>query len=412
MRKKSNIETFSFLNVKFKDNKSTIINHIFYLISLSFFCKILFTLLCIFIFGITIDYFDIRNYIAHGILVTSGNIPYISFTYEYGILSLIPMVISVIVSNILNIQYAIPIFQLLMICCDIITVLCVYLITLKLYNEKLAYYAGLLYIISLSSLYTTITRYDALPVCLLMLSILLFIYHDSYKSYITTTIGFFTKVFPIITLPFFIIYDIKNNLFKIKNYVIPFIIFMICIIPFIILGGLKTLNPYLFATGSSLKFEYVNTFGYTIYSWVHYVIGIDISYVSITTMLSLIMVISIGYILYYVYSLKQFGYKDMIKYIFISLCILIICAKFHSPQYFMWITPMAVILSVDKIEKIFVFIIFQIITFIEFPIMFGSFYTNIQYTNNIGNYGWYLTIFFFLIEYIILIILIIMCIRE
>ena len=37
--------------------------------------------------------------------------------------------------------------------------------------------------------------------------------------------------------------------------------------------------------------------------------------------------------------------------------------------------------------------------------MFGTYYVNLEYVNPPGSYGWYLTILFFTLEYIVLLIL-------
>lgn len=358
--------------------------------------------------GLFIDMFDLQNYILNGVNILNGGTPYISFDYEYALFSLVPMVISAYAST-----YAIIVFQLLMILCDIITMLCIYLIVSKLYNKHKAYIASIIYICSLSAIYTVVTRYDALPVCLMMISILLFIYKDNANSYIVSTIGFFTKVFPIVTLPFFIIHNYKTDgLTKLKEcYLVPILIALVCIVPLYIIGGFKVLKPYLFATGSTTSSVYANTFTFTLYSWLQiFKINIDLSIISFAT--TAIMIVSIGYILYYIYKLEDFNFKEMIKYICITLCILIICTKFHSPQYFMWFTPLMAILVVDKLEKIAVFFIFQLLTIIEFPLMFGSFYNNVSYIGANGSIPWWISILFFTIEYSILFILMYMIVKD
>jgi hypothetical protein len=410
--KKKQIETFTFLNTNFKFDKNLIISNVYNLIILSLVMYILFIFFNIAVLG-NIDYFDIRNYIIASLLVLKGNIPYITLDYEYAILSLLPMMISVIIANLLgDIRFSMFIFQLLMIICNIITTLSIYFIVLKLYqNNTLAYRAGLVYIISVVALYTTLTRYDAFPVCLLVVSILLFIYKKD--GFTISVIGFFTKIFPIITYPFFIIYSLKNheNINWKRIISIGGILTTLLIVPFMLMGGLKVVNPYLFASGSTITNIYTNTFSYTIFSIIHDIILLKISLNIIFTCMTAILILSILYLLYYIYISTIHSYRDMILSICIILSLLIITAKFHSPQYFMWISPLFVILIIDDIKKVILYMIFQIMTFIEFPILFGKYYTNVSLPM-VGSSDWFTIIFFFLIEYLTMIILLIWCIDN
>ena len=379
--------------------------HIFYLISISIMAKIAVLYFTIFFARSMIDFFDLRNYILKSLLVINNGIPYISFNYEYPILSLVPMTISTYLSILLgSLTYAFPIFQTLMCLFDIITTICIYLIVLKLYqNKSLALKSGILYATALSPIYTSLTRFDSFPVMIMMVSIFLFIYKENISSYIVSSLAFFTKVFPIIVAPFFIIYEFKNNenwLVEVRDYLLVGGIFSILfLVPFLCIGGLDTLKPYLFATGSGVNYVYANTFNHVISAWT----GININLIA--SILSVILIISIIIIFYTIYQLKKFNSLQLIKYICITLCILITISKFHSAQYFMWITPLLVILVIDDIKKIGLFILFQILTYIEFPLLYGSCYTNVEYTNVSGSFVWWATLLFFTFEYIILFIL-------
>jgi len=408
--KKKPIETFTFLNNKFNIDKNIVLSNIFYLIVISILSYIGIIFLNIFIMG-SIDFFDIRNYMITSLSIINGSIPYITIPYEYAILSLCPMILSVITSMVLgDIRLSFIIFQLFMVMCNIITLIAVYLIVLKLYkNNDIAFKAGLLYIISIVAIYTTLTRHDSLPVCLMVLSILYFVYKKESSSYIISIMGFFTKIFPIIVSPFFIIYYLKhNNIQESKKYLTsyPFIIFGILPIGLIglyLLGGVDAIKPYLFASGSTINSVYANTFTYALYMLINNIIPISVSIVS--TFMSIILGISGLYLLYYIYKSIDFSYKDMVLAICITLSLLIITSKFHSPQYFMWISPLLVVLVVDDIKKIIIYCIFQIMTFIEFPLLFGKYYTNVSYVDNAGN----IPLLFFIIEYTILILLLLMC---
>jgi hypothetical protein len=86
--------------------------------------------------------------------------------------------------------------------------------------------------------------------------------------------------------------------------------------------------------------------------------------------------------------------------------------KFHSPQYIVWFTPLLCLLVADDIYKVVLFYIVQVFAYIEFPLMFGSFYTNLEYTNTVGSSGWYITLVFFTLQYLVILILVISIIRP
>lgn len=408
--KKKSIETFEFMDNKFNVDKNIVFNHIFYLICIGLLSYIGCVLFNLFILG-SIDYYDLRIYILQSIQIINGNLPYISTSYAYPVLSLVPMILSVLLAIFINnLKLSIVIFQLFMIFCNIITILCVYFIVLKLYNDKVAFKAGILYAISIVALYTTLTRFDALPVCLMIMSITLFMYNKYRDACIFSFIGFFVKIFPIITYPFFIAYQLKNGHEKIKYYLVIFVGLVICLLlPFqIIIGWIEGLKPYTFAVGSSISSIYANTFTYACHFLLFDIMKLPISIDMINNFFIFIFIIMLG-VLYVTYRrIINFTYTNMIFYICILISLLIIISKFHSPQYFMWITPLLVILSINDIKKIICFIIFQILTFIEFPLMFGRYYTNVNYIHGAE----LITCFFFLLEYGILILLLYLCAKD
>ena len=50
--------------------------------------------------------------------------------------------------------------------------------------------------------------------------------------------------------------------------------------------------------------------------------------------------------------------------------------------------------------------------FIEFPLMYGYYYTNVNYTNIIGTYNWYFTLLFFTLEYFFIFLLLYQNLQE
>ena len=409
-------ESVTILNTQYNINKSLIKYHVFLLVVLSIISKIVTIGFTIFFARSSIDYFDLRTYALKSMYLAGGKIPYLDFYHEYPIMSVFLNLISALPSILFdNASLVFSSFQLLMILFDIGTVICVYFIALKIYNERIAFISGIIYTLSLVAAYTTLTRFDSFAVFLLTFSVLLVLYHKE-QGYLINALGFFTKVFPIITLPFSIIYLSKATSYKkqIKDAILFYLIpAVVSIVPFIFLiGWEKALKPYIFATGSGLTTEYANTFTFMVYSWIHDVFKLSIEFSTISNILYGTMIITITGLLFIAYKVKEIKPINFIVYITISLFVLISFTKFHSPQYFMWITPFFAILVADKIEKISVFFLSQLIAYIEFPILFGTFYTNVQYTGRTGSAQWSVALAFFTIEYIILFILLYICSSE
>jgi hypothetical protein len=411
MSRKKNKEPIITSSDNFDD--PVIRKHIFYLIILSLAFKIATIITTLFVFRSAIDYFDLRTNVVKSIFILNGKIPYLDFYHEYPVLALIPNIIAGIPSAIFNnLILSFTSFQLLMILFDVGTTICVYFVALKIYNKKsLAFTSGVIYTLSLCAAYTTLTRFDSFPVFLMMVSIYLILYKRQVVGYTTLALGFFTKIFPIISLPFLLIYELKSDksMFKERiqfNIVIYFLLFALCIAPFIFLTGVdKALKVYLIATGSNLNLIYVNTFTYTIYSWLHDLLKIGIDYNTLTSVMTGIVICLIIFLLVVSYKMKKMSELNLIQFIGASILLFVVFSKFHSPQYFMWFAPLFAILVVDDIYKIVVFFIVQFLAFMEFPLMYGHYYTNVNYTNAVGTYNWYVTILFFTIEYLFIFLL-------
>ena len=157
---------------------------------------------------------------------------------------------------------------------------------------------------------------------------------------------------------------------------------------------------------------YVNTATYTLYSWLNGVGHIGISPESVSLVMYGLMGITILYLLYNAYVDAAKKPVTLLKILLCAFIAVIFFTKFHSPQYIVWFTPFLCLLVADNIYKVVLFYIVQVFAYIEFPLMFGSFYTNLEYTNAAGSSGWYLTLLFFTLQYLALLILVFVIIRP
>jgi hypothetical protein len=395
--------SFGFLNCKVENVDAELAKrHMIFLGIASILGKILVLFITLGIFHSFVDYFDIQVYLQHTVMVFQGQYPFDS-GFSYPVLIFVPLFIAFVPAFLSqNGMVFAYVFQFLMVACDVITILCIYLIGLKIWNERTAFYAGLIYAGAFSAAYFVITKYDAFPTCLLMLAILFTVYRQEVKGYIFSTLGFYTKVFPVLALPFFILFkaketSLKQEIISAAKVVIP--ISVLLFLPLFLLNP-DTLRIYV-PVRSDLGY-YSNTLTFTLYSWIHDVFHLAVSIDTVSAVMYLIMGAGILALLCLAYLSPEPDTKLLLKLILCATVLVIICAKVRSPQYIVWFTPLLCLLAADDIRKIVLVFVFQGLAYIEFPLMFGTFYTALTYTDPVLSSGWIQTLILFTLEYLML----------
>nr|WP_321350597.1 hypothetical protein [uncultured Methanoregula sp.] len=408
-------EQFSFLGISFDSvSQETVKRHVLLLVVACILMKFVVVFFTTAVFHSFVDYFDIGTYFEHGLPILQGQIPYINYQIEYPVLAFLPILIALVPAVLAqNAMVFVLSFQFLMVVCDIVTTLCVYLIALKIWDEKRAFLSAGIYVTAFSAAYFVITKYDAFPTCLLMLALLFTLYGMKMKGYLCAGLGFFAKLFPAIAFPFLVLHNSKTSSLSMEIIAALKMIIPLCIIflvPVLILRP-EAINAYLSATGSGLG-VYANTLTYTLYCYFQDIGHLGISMGSISTVMYILMGIVFLILLYSAYIDKE---KKPVMLLILIACALIsavLFTKFHSPQYIVWFTPLLCLLVADDIYKILLFYLTQAFAYIEFPLMFGTFYTNLEYANPVGSAGWYGTLVFFTIEYAALLLLVYLIIRP
>ena len=394
---------FAFLGHQFDAiDEQTSKRHILYLVLCCVAAKIAVALVTVAGFHSFVDLFDINVYFQHALMPLQGQFPFAS-DFQYPVLIFIPMMIALLPAIIFQSFEAFAFaFQLLMVICDIVTIVCIYLIGLRIWDERRAFYAGLMYAAAFSAAYFVITKYDAFPTSLLMLAILFTLYRQEMKGYALSVLGFFTKVFPGLALPFFVLYNAKKSSFKDQviaaaKVVVP--ISLVLFLPLFILHP-ETLRIYL-PVRSELGY-YSNTLTFTIYSWLHDIFRIGLTIDAVSAVMYLAMGAGILALLYAAYVLPGQDPKLLLKLILCSVVLVVVCSKVRSPQYIVWFTPLLCLLAIDDMKKILALFAFQALAYLEFPLMFGAFYTALKYTDPALSPGWMLTLIVFTLEYLAL----------
>lgn len=414
-RAKKGKPQLSFLNFELGNvDLKTVKRHLLILILISLLTKFIVIFATISVFHSFIDFFDIGTYFGHAVPLTKGQLPYINYQIEYPILLFIPIALAFIPAMILQSQMTFAFsFQILMVLCDTLIVLCVYIIGLKIWSEKTAFFGGLFYATAFSTAYFVLTKSDAFPTCILMVALLFTIYGMNTKGYISASLGFFTKIFPLVALPFMVLYNAKTTSLKTELISAGKIFLLFCILlllPFALINP-DVIRTYLFATGGSVG-VYVNTATFTIYSFLNEVLHLGITPATVSAAMYALMGITLLLLLYFAFVENETKPKNLIKFVLCALFSLVFFTKFHSPQYLVWFTPLLALLVADDIVKIVLFYITQIFAYIEFPLMFGKYYVNLNYINPVGASDWYLTLVFFSLEYIAFILLLYFIIRP
>jgi hypothetical protein len=407
--------TVSFLSAVFPGADTAIVKqHLRTLIVASLLVKLAVFLCTQLVFNSFIDSFDLQFYFEHGVKLLNGQLPYVSFDFDYPVLIFIPIGIALIPAVLFrSIAVFLLSFQLLMVLCDCVTLLCVYFIALKLFNEKAAFLAGILYATAFSSAYFVITKYDAFPTCLLMLAVFFTVCGMNLRGYLAAGLGFFAKIFPAIAFPFLILHNAKKTslqgeIIAVLKIMVPLAALLLLPVLVVRPGAIRT---YLFATGASVG-VYVNTVTYTLYSWLHGVGTIGIAPETLSLGMYGLMGVTLLYLVYSAYTDTEKRPVTLLKTLLCAFIAVIFFTKFHSPQYIVWFTPFLCLLVIDDLVKILLFYVVQVFGYIEFPLMFGSYYTNLEYTNAAGSPGWYITLIFFTLQYLALLILVILIVRP
>jgi hypothetical protein len=366
------------------------------------------------VFNSFMDSFDLQYYLQAGVHIMQGQVPYANFSFDYPPLALIPILLALLPAILFNSGALFVLaFQILMVICDIIIVICVYLIGLKLYNEKTAFVAAFLYATAFSVGYFVLTKYDAFPTSLLMVAILFTLYGQTVKGYLAAVLGFFAKIFPALIIPFMVLYNSRTN--TLKNEIVSFVKvsivpFLILFIPFLIINS-NILSTYLFVSGSSVG-VYVNTATYTIYSYLSSILHLSVNMDTISDIMYICMGVLLLLPLYFVYSDREVQPRGFLTVLCVAIFSVVFFTKFHSPQYIVWYTPLLALLVADDLVKIGLFYLVQILAYIEFPLMFGNYYVNLQYKNAIGTFEGNVTLIFFTVEYAVLLLLFFMVARP
>jgi hypothetical protein len=354
------------------DNKN-----LFLIISTSLIMKAILIVFILLMIGSLSDTYDMNLYYHAAQNILGGNSPWANSNdlFDYPILSLIPMVLSYWISQIVGGGFNTFLYsmQIFMNVCDTIICISVYYIGKKLYSNQSALKAALLCAASISVAYYTLYKFDSFPSMLLILSILFTLYNDRTKGYISSVIGMFVKIFPIIAYPFLWIYNAKEGK---SNATVILGIGVSIFVGLMLIGY----DKFIMITG----FNYCNTIQYTLSQFIG----------SFDFLPLLFKVLMIGIIIASLYKMivSKKSPRLMIQLIFVCLLAVIFLSAYRSPQYIVWFAPLAALLICNDKVGILSYIALQIFSFIEYPFAYGMIYDNQHYLYS--STAWFFVLYF------------------
>jgi hypothetical protein len=231
---------------------------------------------------------------------------------------------------------------------------------------------------------------------------------ETIKGYTYTTLGFFTKAFPAIAVPFLFLYNVKAT--SLKTEVINFgkifgVAAAVLFIPFFIFNQ-SAIDTYLFKIGGESRDVFASSITYMAHAWASGVFGVSITTGTISSVFLVILGIVMAFLLYTMYKSKAQDPKLLLKLILVATFTVVTAMQFNSPNYWTWIFPILAILSVDNIYNILLFYATQVIAYCVFPLGFWNLWTNPGYVGAEGSTTWWMALILFTLQFTVMVILI------
>jgi hypothetical protein len=338
-------------------------------------------------FGSLTDLFDFQIYYQAVENILHGQMPWANgVEFYYPPLAFVPLLIAYAVSLIGGgfLVFAMALWVLMLIC-TIITTFCVYFIGLKIYSEKTAFVAAILNATAFSAAYYTLCRFDPFPACLAMVAVLATLYGDKITGYLSSVLGLFVKIWPVLVFPFLWLYNARDTsvVEEGKGRAFAFLVGGGLLFGLMILGGYDKFLGY-------ADRVYCNTIPYTVDQYLQ-LTGIAIPFIITATLFRVLTVVVIAGALYLMYRQPK-NIALMLKLILAVLIVITAFSQYRSPQYIVWFTPFAALLVANDIRGILLFTAVQVMGYIEYPLGYGVFWVNDKYVS-----GWglvFFTVFF------------------
>ncbi|MFH1199037.1 MAG: hypothetical protein V1650_02610 [Candidatus Omnitrophota bacterium] len=224
-------------------------------------------------------------------------------------------------------------------------------------------YKNIILVMFPSFLWFTANRFDLLPAALSLLSTYLLFRNKYNSAFFVLGLAIMTKWYPIIYAPLFLSYVYANQSNKIEKRVVSFkalffllfVIGVICMHAILLSGGKNFFVPYIWhwdrwanadSLLSFLKLPYMTGQRVVIIKWIFF----SLQFVSLPLLL--------------MRAIKS--KKELIASMAIATVSFIIFAKFNSPQWLLWVSPIMLLINARAVFVLL--LLFDLSTFIYFPL--------------------------------------------
>lgn len=300
---------------------------------------------------------DRNDYYERGLWLIDKTTPYKTSFQEYPQLATYLFALPHIFRPNLS-QYRI-IFSGIMVVIFLITIFVLFRI-IKLLNGD---YKNLLILVFPSMLYFSFNRFDLLPMVFSILSLLLILKGKNILAFFILGLAIMTKWYPIIYVPLFLNYIYKNQQSSEKKCITlikPILVLLFTIgfvsLPTILWAGIDGfLSPY--------KFHWQRgDNGESLFYFLKFLLNTPTKYHFAKHLFFILQFISIPILL--IMSIRK--KEELIISMGIATLFFIVFAKYHSPQWLIWVSP---ILLLIKDRFIFVLLsIYDLSTYAYFPL--------------------------------------------
>lgn len=319
---------------------------------------------------------DTRLYYWYATSLSWGQIPYSSYYVPYPQFFFLP-VLAALIPTLGSVNYTgyLYSYSALMIVINTATLVLVYSIAERLWDQRKAFVCGFLYSTAISAAFFVPIYYDAVPSFLLLLSLWMYLYRSQVAGFLLATAGFLTKWYPLICLPYYILHGMKTGKkvtdFK-KPVLLSGLLVLITVVPFLILNSREFLNTYLIHIGRAPE---VNSFVYYADAVFSFLSG----HKPFGGISLLVLVVLELLLLWWYYRSSGSRPQTLIGCIFLGIFIFVLFNKVFSTNYILWLAPFLALFLSGSNRNILLFYLVQVVLYLETPVLFGVVYAPLTF---------------------------------
>jgi hypothetical protein len=232
-----------------------------------------------------------------------------------------------------------------------------------------------------SFVYFVLNRFDVLPALLTQVALLLLLKKRFGWSFFVLSLLFLAKGYAIVLFPIFFLYYINQKQIQaprlLKNrplmiFIVPIV--LVTAITCIVAGFMNGMFPYVF---QSTRFFGVGTIYVPYYLAIQEMlpVGLFNAGASILAKVFSASQLIVPIFLYIGWSIfRKFitTKEDVLRWSVIILMLYILCSVYYSPQWFVWLLPLLLLVIRDR-AGIFLVIAYDIVNYLQFPVFWHYF---------------------------------------